>query len=85
MTACHSLTGLELYMNVRAKFKCESATKYQYGSRQFKFLAVCADEVEENKRFHKATPSGELSIYVDNPAVDFVPGKHYYLDFSEAE
>jgi hypothetical protein len=74
-------------MNVRAKFRCTSVTSYEGGSshRRYTFCAVGADHVPENQRFHKATPSGTLEIYVDNPAVSFEPGKSYYLDFSPAD
>jgi hypothetical protein len=77
--------------NVRAKFKCSHFTQHASwqkgvpGPREYFFEAVCADEVPENQRFHQATPSGKLSMYVDNRAVSFEPGKSYYLDFSEAE
>lgn len=78
-------------MNVRAKFRCDrfvqhsSYQKGQQGQREYIFTAQCADEVEENKRFHKYTPNGSLSITVDNPAVSFEPGQAYYLDFSPAD
>ena len=74
-------------MNVRAKFRCDSVTKHSWGAhvRTFKFSAVCADEVEENQRFHKATPNGQLEICVDNPSVEFELGKPYYLDFTPAD
>lgn len=77
--------------HVRAKFKCMHYTQHAgykagvRGSREFHFEAVCADEVPENQRFHKATPSGKLSMWVDNEAVDFEPGKSYYLDFTPAD
>jgi len=76
---------------VRAKFKCSHFVQHAHwekgkqGSREYHFDAVCADEVPENQRFHKATPSGKLSMYVDNAAASFEPGKSYYLDFTEAE
>lgn len=74
---------------VRAKFRCDKVTQHagyggSLGSREISFTAQCADDVEENRRFHKATPSGSLHIVVDNPAVTFDPGKSYYLDFTEA-
>ena len=78
-------------MNVRAKFKCHSCTQYAgwkagvQGQREYVFEPVCADEVPENQRFHKATPSGRLIMHVDNPDVTFEPGNHYYLDFTTAE
>jgi hypothetical protein len=42
---------------------------------------------EEDKRFSKATPSGELTMLVDNPPAQafFEMGKTYYLDFTRAE
>jgi hypothetical protein len=68
----------------RAKFHCDSETNYGGRTwREYKFSAVCADEVDENQRFHKATPNGSLTITVDNPGVVFEPGKSYYLDFTE--
>jgi hypothetical protein len=75
--------------HVRAKFKCSHFVQHAgyngaQGSREYHFDAVCADEVDENKRFHKYTPSGKLSMYVDNHAVQFKPGKSYYIDFSPA-
>lgn len=74
---------------VRAKFRCDHVTQHagyggQPGPREFSFTAQCADEVDENRRFHKATPNGSLKITVDNPAVQFELGKAYYLDFTQA-
>lgn len=71
---------------VRAKFRCNSVTDYGT-STSAELGAVADDGTEENKRFNKATPSGQLKITVDNPTTrDFLkPGKYYYLDFTEAE
>jgi hypothetical protein len=43
--------------------------------------------IGEDKRFAKATPSGEVTMYVDNPPAQafFELGKAYYLDFSKVE
>jgi len=73
--------------NVRAKFVCESVKQHRWNPnlKTYEFSAVCADEVAENQRFHKYTPSGSLQISVDNPAVNFELGKSYYLDFSPAD
>lgn len=73
-------------MTVRAKFKLNSKTEYEYGPTKLHFNAVCQDETEENRRFQKYTPSGELNISIDNPsAVEYFKiGKSYYLDFEEA-
>lgn len=74
-------------MNVRAKFKCQSVTDHAGGMRIAKLTAVCADEVPENQRYHRYTPSGSIEISIDNPsaAAEFVPGKSYYLDFTLAD
>jgi hypothetical protein len=71
---------------VRAKFIYESIKEYAYGGRELSFLAVYDDGTPENQRFSKATPSGRLTMSVDNPpaAAFFILGKEYYLDFTEA-
>ena len=71
---------------VRAKFICESIKEYAYGGRELSFRAVYDDGTPENQRFSKATPSGLLTMTVDNPpaAEFFTLGKAYYLDFTEA-
>ena len=73
-------------MKVKAKFKCESVTRYT-GSVEVKMNPVCADEVEENQRFHKYTPCGELKMQITNENLfdSFVPGKNYYVDITPAE
>ena len=77
-------------MNIRAKFSCQQIVTTDWGlSKQVKinFQALYDDKTEENRRFSKATPSGELWMIVDNPDVvkAFVPGKSYYLDFTPVE
>lgn len=44
------------------------------------------DPGDENKAFWSATPSGELTMTITNPAASkqFEVGKCYYLDFVEA-
>lgn len=51
-----------------------------------KFKAVCADDTMENTSFSQATPTGDLEIYVTNPAVvgQFEPGSFVYLTISPA-
>lgn len=72
-------------MNVRAKFKCHGENRSMYSSSvEYQFSAVSADEVEENRKYHRYTPQGQLSIHVDNPQVKFELGKSYYIDFTEA-
>jgi hypothetical protein len=44
-------------------------------------------ELPENAVFGKATPWGEITMGIANPAAKefFVPGKNYYVTFTEAE
>jgi len=73
---------------MRAKFNCDSVTEYGYGNKEAKLTAVYDDGKPENNQFAEATPSGQVTINIDKDAVakDFlVPGKTYYLDFTEAE
>lgn len=72
-------------MSVRCKMKCTSKTERgTMGNTQneFHFEAVCADEVPENQRYHKYTPSGNINITVTNPDVSYEVGKCYYFDSS---
>jgi hypothetical protein len=73
---------------VRAKFRCQSVESFSAqpgGPRTFKFGAEYDASVPEDERYAKYTPSGSLSIYVDNPNVSFVPGASYYLDFTPVD
>jgi hypothetical protein len=75
-------------MNVRAKFRVTkvSAVDWNPEVRIVELSAVCADGVPENERYHRYTPSGSVSLTIDNPpaAVEFDLGKEFYLDFSPA-
>jgi len=75
-------------MSVRGKFKLAESTQVDYNPevRKLKFNAVCNDGTEENAKFHKYTPSGEISMTVDNPSASeqFEIGKSYYVDFTPA-
>ena len=70
----------------RAKFRCTSmkVTQYNASAKEYEFDAVCQDETDENTRFHKYSPSGKLTILVDNENVKFELGENYYLDFVKA-
>ncbi len=71
---------------VKAKFKCSSVTDNGY-NKQACLNAVYGTE-GENADFCKATPSGDLKIFIDKetPAADFFePQKEYYLTFEKAE
>ncbi|WP_405994951.1 hypothetical protein [Streptomyces sp. NBC_00986] len=75
-------------MAVRAKFTCTTETTKRWGSadsqsaRSYEFMAVYDQTIPEDQRYAKASPSGSLTIQVDNPAVTFEPGQAYYLDFT---
>ncbi|EGX60084.1 hypothetical protein SZN_09186 [Streptomyces zinciresistens K42] len=77
-------------MTTRAKFRCDTETLRRWGpddqqvTRSYDFSAVYDSETPEDQRFVKATPTGSLTIQVDNPAVRFVPGQAYYLDITPA-
>ncbi len=53
--------------------------------RKYRFVAVTDDSTPENQQYAQYTPSGELTIQVDNPNVTFEPGTAYYLDFTPVE
>ncbi len=71
--------------NVRAKFKVVAVTDHDYGDGKTIKLAPCYDaSVPEDRRFAQATPTAELSMYVNNPlAIEALKlGKYFYLDFT---
>lgn len=72
---------------VRAKFMVQEIRNHSHNCGTTIILRPQYDTtVEEDKRFAKSTPSGELSMFVDNPPAQefFEMGKTYYLDFSKA-
>ncbi|QTU64210.1 hypothetical protein [Streptomyces scabiei] len=78
-------------MAIRAKFRCNTETHKKWGpndsqvARSYEFSAVYDENLPEDQRYAKASPSGSLTIQVDNPAVSFEPGRSYYLDFTPAD
>lgn len=73
---------------VRAKFRVSSITQFDNGvAREIKLSAQYDQSIPEDRRFSEATPSGSLTMYVNNPAAiaQFEIGKSYYLDFTPAE
>ena len=77
---------------MRAKLKLNSVVATE-GSEILKFNAVCkptgypADGLDEDNTFAKFSPSAELTITVNNPALHgkFKPGQKFYVDFTEAK
>ena len=75
-------------MNVRAKFRLTEVTEMHFGAgKRLKFTAEYDTSIPEDARFQKATPWGEFSMLVDNPAAleQFELGKPYYFDITPAE
>lgn len=79
-------------MSVRAKFFVEQSTQWgsQQGpssNRRVVLKAVGDDKIPENQRYHKYTPSGEITLSIDNPpaAEFFTPGRPVYVDFAGTE
>lgn len=75
-------------MTTRAKFQCNSVTDYVYGKEVALIVVYAPNGVNpEDRNFTKATPSGEIKMRIDNPeaAIQFKPGKTYYVDFTEIE
>jgi hypothetical protein len=80
-------------MAVRAKFQVTKHAKTAYGQAptinagvEVTLTPQYDTSIEEDKRFAKATPSGTIQLYIDNPsASDYLAlGKFFYVDFTEA-
>ena len=74
---------------IRAKFKVRSV-KQDDGFKEARTIVLSPqydDSIPEDKRYHSATPSGELTLYVTVPAVieQLVLGKYFYLDLTPVE
>jgi hypothetical protein len=72
-------------MAVRAKVRCNAKTE-----REVHFTTVYEpDETknDENARFTKATPWGDIRMGIDNPSAlaQFEVNKEYYVDFTPAK
>jgi hypothetical protein len=73
--------------SVRAKFFVSKVEFYSPTSRYFVLKPVYSENPEhENKSFWEATPSGELSMNIQNPRASefFHIGEEYYVDFHAA-
>lgn len=73
-------------MSVRAKFRVDTISQVSWSAevRVIKMAAVSAEDIPENERYHKYTPSGTIEIVIDNPpaAEQFKLGESYYVDFT---
>lgn len=70
-------------MTTRAKFRCQSV-EYTAGipGGTYKFQAMYDPSIPEERQYAQYTPSGSLTIHVDNPNVHFETGQSYYLDIT---
>lgn len=79
-------------MGVKAKFVCRKSEPYSYdegktiAGKNVEFNAVIAygnggERHDENDSWSAATPAGQLSMHISNPAAfdQFEVGKNYYL------
>lgn len=71
---------------IRAKFRVISVTRdiYNAKARTIKLSPQYDQAIPEDRRFAEATPTGELTMYVNNPSVveQFEVGRYFYLDFT---
>jgi hypothetical protein len=81
---------------VRAKFQVTKVSKCFYRNHEGKtietgvevFLSPQYDSsIEEDRRYAKATPSGEVRLFIDNPPASayLEPGRDFYVDFTKCE
>lgn len=70
----------------RAKFKLAEITHVSWNpnTRRVKFSTEYDPSLPEDQRFSNATPSGEITMIVDNPVAvaRLEIGKSYYVDFT---
>ncbi len=72
-------------MTVRAKFRVVGVTEHaDYRARTVKLVPQYDERIPEDKRFAQVTPSGEFTMYVDNPAAleELKLGEYFYVDFT---
>jgi hypothetical protein len=71
-------------MSVRAKFKVDSITTTTTAVSVL--LSPVTTGSAENESFFRYTPVGRIELSTINPAAaaQFVPGKSFYVDFTDA-
>jgi hypothetical protein len=80
---------LEIPMStVTAKFRVTSATPNQHGNGKHVCLTAVysSDPAHENHSWSEATPAGNISMVISNPAAAeaFEEGAEYLVEFSKA-
>ena len=74
--------------STRCKFRCNSIIPQSNESVVVNLSAVMSDDPEsENGKFWTATPSGQTTLWINNPAgaAVFEQGKDYYVDFTPSD
>ena len=76
-------------MNIRAKFRVTAVIEHADNAtaRTIKMMPHYDQSIPEDRRFAQATPTGELSMYVNNPVAvaELTIGKYFYLDLVPVE
>lgn len=80
-------------MKMRAKMRLSGVTSHSADSETLMLNAVCksdgypADGSDENNNFARWTPSAELRMTVNNPALigQYKVGQEFYVDFTPVE
>ncbi len=71
---------------VRGKFRVDKITRHAWSKEagEVTLSAVCDDGIEENARYAKFTPSGSITMMIDNPPAlaAFELGAEVYVDFT---
>lgn len=74
---------------VRAKVTVDERKemKWNPSARELTMRCVHASEIPEDQKFSQATPSGHITLLIDNPAaLEKLPmGKTFYVDFIPAD
>jgi hypothetical protein len=71
-------------VTVRAKFQLTAIKTFDYGGQELTFSTRYDNTIPEDQRFQKATPTGSITMLVDNPVAleQFKMGESYYVDFN---
>lgn len=74
-------------MAIRAKMRLENVFAQSWGGAKAIFRCAYDQKVAEDVSFQLATPNGHAEFQIDNPKASeqLVIGKHYYVDFTQAD
>jgi hypothetical protein len=71
-------------MAVRAKMQVTGITERVWGGKEIELTPQYDQSIPEDQRFQKATPSGRITMQIDNPAAaeQLRLGRTFYVDFT---